>query len=133
MPDEVVVKEEIFSLEVEEGPPLAEVRITETVYVSEPRIEIIAVGEQGPSGAPGAPGAPGVSPGAPRIEEFIVSGSVPAVHVLTDSPQPQTLALFINGLRQATNAFSALGPTVTLPASLEIGIGDLITFTYQMN
>jgi hypothetical protein len=113
----IILEETKSVIEVEDEPSI--------IVVEETGVSIVSVAEQGPPGPPGASGS-----GVPYSEELTIGLVVPTTHVLTHIPMANSIALFINGLRQSSTSFSVASQTVNLPGDLQLEQGDWIAISY---
>ena len=72
------------------------------------------VGPAGPPGPIGPAGPPGTGSSVPWLENVFTLSGNQTVFVLSAPPATQTVALFVNGLRQSGNNFTVVGSTVTV-------------------
>ena len=105
----------------------------ETVRHEIVRTEILSQGingSPGPVGPAGATGPPGTGSLVPWQENaFTLSGNQ-TVFVLSTTPATQTVALFVNGLRQTGDNFTVVGSTVTITGFVP-GADDVVDIFFQ--
>jgi hypothetical protein len=95
------------------------------VYVSD-------IGPIGPAGPQGDPGPAGTITFSGIMDEFEFVANVAGQQNFTvpNTPLPTGYRLFLNGLRQSKSLYQLSGAIVTIPSSLGIEVGDLVTFEY---
>lgn len=95
------------------------------VYVSD-------IGPIGPAGPQGDAGPAGTITFSGIMDEFEYTSAISGQQNFTvpNTPLPKGYRLFINGLRQSKSLYNLSGAVVTLPDSLGIQVGDLVTFEY---
>jgi hypothetical protein len=90
------------------------------VFPSPPSMDGISEGSGGSGGSAGTE------------SEFETTASVAGQQLLTLPFAPtQIHGTYINGLRQSPASFSYVGNVITLPATLSIEPGDLLTIVYS--
>lgn len=111
----------------------------DALLIDNPAISIIEIagigltgppGIQGPVGPQGPPGPSGDAVFGFETINITISNLSNVSHVLPHIPRSGTLKLFLNGLMENQSSFSLSGNVVNF-STLELGMGDLLTFDYQ--
>jgi len=98
--------------------------VDSVISVEDTNVEVVTVFEQG---------VPGVSAeGAYNLERItiLVENPYNKTHILPNVPRENSLKVFLNGLLERKNSITLSGNQVNF-SSLELGIGDEITFDYM--
>lgn len=111
----IEVNDEFYNyVEIQEG----------SLVINEP---LVSITEVAPIGIPGPPGSSNLYYNSIN---HIITSSLDNTYILPQIPKPNSLALYLNGLRESNSSFILTGNTVDY-SSLDIDIGDLIIFDYQ--
>lgn len=102
-----------------------------TVIIVEERIDIVTVGEQGPPGIKGEKGDTGeAGRNSLLFNEFsFVMGKTKPVLFLPERPIPESVGVFINGLRILKSSYVLTDKVVSLNPQL-VYEGDTVTVSY---
>ena len=105
----------------------------ETVLHEIVRTEILSqgiMGPPGPVGPAGATGPPGTGSSVPWQEDVFTLSGDQTVFMLSSLPATQTVALFVNGLRQTGDNFTVLGSSVIVTGFVP-STDDVVDIFYQ--